>query len=301
MGNPLTVYFHFGLLGWPLGHSLSPAIHQSALEATGLHGEYVLYPAQPIPAGARAVNSLIQRFQRGDLQGLNVTIPHKQSVVPLLDSLTGVAQTAGAVNLIYRENGHLVGDNSDAPAFMTDLERITGFGDRAGTVLVLGAGGAARAAVFALLQAGWQVFVASRRVDAARQLAIDLAAQAGRDSQMIAALPLEAASLRNLPACDLVVNATPVGMFPHIHETPWPAEAPYPRHAAFYDMVYNPTETVLTKAARSAGLAAANGLGMLVEQAALSFERWTGQPAPRQVMREAALVSLSQAEATGPV
>ncbi len=293
--------YHFGLLGWPVGHSLSPAIHRAALEAWDLDGEYALYPAPPLPAGRQALEAHLQRLRQGDLHGLNVTIPHKRSVVPMLDGLSGSAEGVGAVNLIYRVNDRLLGDNSDAPAFMNDLQRLYGIDGRVGTALVLGAGGAARAAVYALLQAGWQVYVAARRIGSAYQLADDLARWTSSGSRSLTAQPLEPAVLKRLPACELVINATPVGMHPNPHETPWPADTPFPPQAIFYDMVYNPAETVLVKAARSAGLEATNGLGMLVEQAALSFECWTNLPAPRERMWEAAVASLSHTESPGPV
>jgi shikimate dehydrogenase len=288
--------FRLGLTGWPLDHSISPAIHLAALKASDLAGEYALYPVPPLPAGGQGLDTLTKRLRRRDMTGLNVTIPHKQSILPLLDRFTEVAEAASAVNLVYLDDGLLMGDNSDAPAFMSDLHRTFGFSGQPGKALVLGAGGAARAAVYALLHAGWMVSVASRRLDAAQQLVKDVASQAINGSHSLHALLLKPFVLRDLPDCELVVNATPVGMFPNIHETPWPEKTSFPPRASFYDMVYNPTETVLVKSARLAGLPAANGLGMLVEQAALSFERWTGIPADRDIMREAAVVSLSRTE-----
>jgi shikimate dehydrogenase len=289
----------FGLLGWPLDHSLSPVIHKAALAACGLEGDYALLPAPPLPAGAQILDSHLQKLRWGELHGLNVTIPHKQTVIPGLDGLTDIARAAGAVNLIYLENGLLIGDNSDAPAFLADLQRLLGSEGRPGTALVLGAGGAARAAVYALQNADWRVYIASRSVKTARQLITDLAPQGGKRLLPLTSLELEATALRELPAFDLLINATPLGMHPKIHEMPWPTEVPFPQHAAIYDMVYNPAETTLVKAARCAGLAAANGLGMLVEQAALSFERWTGLSAPREIMWETAVASLYKAGKSG--
>jgi shikimate dehydrogenase len=290
---PGSSEYQFLLIGWPLGHSLSPLIHAAALEAASLRGGYRLYPVPPLPTGADALSAVIEQMRSRDLHGVNLTIPHKQSVIPLLDGLTGVAKAVGAVNLIYMEDSRLIGDNSDAPAFVLDLQRTLGFNEQTGrTALILGAGGAARAAVHALLQAGWHVAIASRKLDAARQIVGELSQSKTTRSQRLAALPLEPDALGNMAGCDLVVNATPIGMLPQIHENPWPTGLPFPPYASIYDMVYNPEETALIKAARSAGISGVNGLGMLVEQAALSFERWTGFPAARRVMWEAAMNAL---------
>jgi shikimate dehydrogenase len=287
--SPGSSEYQFLLVGWPLGHSLSPFIHAAALEAASLRGGYRLFPVPPLPTGADALSAVIEQMRSRELHGVNLTIPHKQSVIPLLDGLTGVAKAVGAVNLIYMEDGRLIGDNSDAPAFLLDLQRTLGFNEQTGrTALILGAGGAARAAVHALLQAGWHVAIASRKLEAARQLVGELSQSKTTRSQRLMALPLEPDALGNMAACDLVVNATPVGMLPQIHENPWPAGLTFPPYASVYDMVYNPEETALIEAARSAGMSGVNGLGMLVEQAALSFERWTGLPAARGAMWEAA-------------
>jgi shikimate dehydrogenase len=291
--SPGSSEYQFSLVGWPLGHSLSPFIHAAALETASLRGGYRLYPVPPLPTGADALSAVIEKMRSGELHGVNLTIPHKQSVIPLLDDLTGVAKAVGAVNLIYIEDGCLIGDNSDAPAFLLDVQRTLGFTEQNGrSALILGAGGAARAAVYALLQAGWHVAIASRKVEAARQIVGELSQSKTTRSQRLAALPLEPDALGVMADCDLVVNATPVGMLPHTHENPWPGGLPFPPYASVYDMVYNPEETALVKAARSAGISGVNGLGMLVEQAALSFERWTGLPASRRVMWEAAMHAL---------
>jgi shikimate dehydrogenase len=284
--------YRFGLLGWPVGHSLSPQIHKAALEAAGLSGSYDLFPVPPLADGASAFQEVFDRFRRTELHGLNVTIPHKQAVLPMLDGLTKQAAAIGAVNLIYLESRRLLGDNCDAPAFMLDIKRSFALQDQPGTALILGAGGAARAAVFALLQAGWRVYVAARRVQAARELIADLAPHAVIGGREPRAVPLESAALAELPGCDLLINATPVGMPPLADCTPWPAELPFPADSHIYDMIYNPAQTILVSSARAAGRPASNGVGMLVEQAALSFERWTGLAAPRSIMLAAATDSL---------
>lgn len=276
----LPPFLRLGLIGWPLGHSLSPRLHAAALSAAGLQGEYRLYPVPPLPGGAIALSGLLGDLRQGRLDGLNVTIPHKQSVLPLLGELSAAARAIGAANTLYFRQGKLVGDNTDAPGFLADLARL-GFGGQ--NALVLGAGGSARAVCFALLGAGWQVTVTARRFEQAGSLAASLSAA----SAPLHALPLEPATLTR--PFSLIINTTPLGMSPDVGASPWPDGVPFPTGAAVYDLVYNPAETALVRSARRAGLCAATGLGMLVEQAALSFELWTGKNVPRAALWGAVL------------
>ena len=277
-------FLSLGLTGWPLGHSLSPRLHQAALTALDLAGEYRLYPVPPLPEGRGDLAKLVEQVRRGRLHGLNVTIPHKQSVLPLLDELTPAASAIGAVNTVYRRAGRLVGHNTDGPGFLADLERLGFAGLTSGPrpkALVLGAGGAARAVCWALAQAGWQVFITARRFEQASAVAAGLSA----NSWAASALTFEPASL--LLPFSLIINTTPVGMYPDVQASPWPDGILFPAGAAVYDLVYNPPETALIRAARAAGLPAATGLGMLVEQAALAFEAWTGRTVPRLLLWKA--------------
>lgn len=276
-----STFLRLGLTGWPLGHSLSPRLHQAALTALDLAGEYRLYPVPPLPEGRGDLAELVQQVRHGRLHGLNVTIPHKQNVLPLLDELTPAARAIGAVNTLYRQAGRLVGHNTDAPGFLADLERLGFAGPTSGPrpkALVLGAGGGARAVCCALAQAGWQVCITARRFEQASALAAGLSA----NSWAASALTYQPASL--LLPFSLIINTTPVGMYPDVQASPWPDGIPFPAGAAVYDLVYNPPETALVRAARDAGLPAATGLGMLVEQAALAFEIWSGRPVPRLVL-----------------
>ena len=285
--------YQLGLIGYPLGHSLSPAIHQAALQAMGLAGEYRLYPVRPLPHGQAELAELVEQVRQSGLDGLNVTIPHKPSVVPLLDRLTSTAAGIGAVNTIFREAGRLWGDNTDAPGFLADLQRLGVKGP--GRALVLGAGGSARSVVYGLMGQGWQVQIAARRLAQAQSLASDLArVNPGAEPPQAGYLSLT--GIRGGLPVDLIVNTTPVGMAPLLDANPWPAGLPLPPAAFVYDLIYNPAETPLMIAARHSGLEAANGLGMLVEQAALSLERWTGQPVPRQAMWEALQEFIHQTE-----
>jgi len=256
-------------------------IHHAALNMLGLSGEYRLFPVPPAGGEEAAIRELLAAMRDGTLHGLNVTIPHKQTVIPLLDALTPAAQAIGAVNTIFRQNGQVVGDNTDALGFYQDLmacwRRIQRDipADRPRRALVLGSGGSARAVTYILARRGWQVIVAARRPEVVET--------AWRD-RLDGVIPWETRTNLAKDTFDLVVNCTPLGMPPHTEGSPWPAGAPFPAQAIVYDLVYNPEETTLLRQARQAGHAAFSGLGMLIEQAALAFERWTGFAAPRAAM-----------------
>lgn len=268
----------FGLAGYPLAHSLSPAIHAAALRHCDLVGEYSLLPVPP--GDTQSLSDLLARLRTGEMTGLNVTIPHKQTMIPLLDELSPAAKAIGAVNTIYVRDGWLIGDNTDAPGFLADLKRSLNPLD-GHSALILGAGGSARAVVHALLGDDWQITVAARNMEQAMVLSRQFPEDAGR----IAQVELQGKILAPLLSGQaLVVNATPVGMSPDVDVSPWPTGLGFPEHAAVYDLVYNPRETVLVCQAHRAGLRAVTGLGMLVEQAALAFELWTGRAVPHEVL-----------------
>ncbi|NOY99583.1 MAG: shikimate dehydrogenase [Chloroflexi bacterium] len=273
------------LIGYPLTHSFSPRIHNAALQAAALHDWH--YSLLPIPP--KDLPAAVERLRAPDCAGANITIPHKQAIIPLLDSLTPAAQLIGAVNTIFKSGQKLVGDNTDALGFLAALKRWRV--DEPSNALILGAGGSARAVTYALLQNGWQVTIAARRLEQAQALAKD-GRQWSRDDDHPGAqgIPLSrlAHAVRHLPPGTLIVNCTPAGMFPRVEASPWPEGVPFPAGATVYDLVYNPRETRLVRQARAEGLPAVTGLGMLVEQAALAFEHWTGRTAPRDVMASAA-------------
>ncbi|MDK2981379.1 MAG: shikimate dehydrogenase [Chloroflexota bacterium] len=271
-----------GLTGYPLAHSLSPRIHQAALDHAHLKGSYKLFPIAP--DDLNSLQALLAQVRDGELDGLNVTIPHKQHVLPFLDALTPEALAIGAVNTIVCREGKLVGANTDAPGFLADLRQAFPRKpwELAGRkhALVLGAGGAARAVVYALLSDGWQVTLAARRIAQAQALADDI-----KDSgESLAAIALKPDVLQPLvDEVTLLVNCTPLGMHPNEDASPWPQGLALPPLAAVYDLVYNPRETRLVQSACAAGLPAAGGLGMLLAQAALAFEIWTDIAVPRPV------------------
>ena len=271
--------FKLGLIGYPLSHSLSPKIHNAALHACGLEGDYILFPIHL--EDKEGLQTLLSRVRSGEIHGLNVTIPHKQAVIPFLEELTPTAKAIGAVNTIYLLDNHLIGDNTDAPGFLSDLKNFLTTETRSHgdlRALVLGAGGSARAVVYALLKDNWNVSISARRIEQAIGLANALM---NRKLQIT-----EIENLQSLTSnLSIIVNTTPVGMAPNIDQSPLPENLSLPRHVSIYDLVYNPGETRLVKDARAQGLNATTGLGMLIEQAALSFEIWTGKSPPRELLR----------------
>jgi shikimate dehydrogenase len=268
------------LLGYPLAHSRSPAMQNAALQAAGLRDWH--YEARPVTKAQLA--EAVAQLREPAWAGANVTVPHKETVIPYLDGLTPVAQAIGAVNTLVKRDGRLLGHNTDAAGFLADLygHEVHLAHRRA---VVLGAGGAARAVIAALLGVNTQVRIIARRPDQAQALVANL--QSPVSIEIFDWSPLgfwQATDDQRL----LIVNTTPLGMSPHPNASPWLAGAPFPPDAFVYDLVYNPPVTQLVRAARAEGLRADTGLGMLIEQGALAFELWTGKAAPREVMRKAA-------------
>jgi shikimate dehydrogenase len=249
-----------------------------------LEGDYGCFQIEPMPQGEADLHKLLDQLRVENLHGLNVTLPHKETVIDKLDRLTPSANRIGAVNTIYKDGATLVGDNTDRDGFLLDLKNA--LAPEVGTALVLGAGGSARAVVSGLSDQGWKVWVAARKLEQARQLTDAFRRGAGTT---ISPINLDSGSIGALGTeLNLIINTTPVGMSPDVHDSPWPKDFPFPQEACLYDLVYTPRQTQLVQAARAAGLQAESGMGMLVEQAALSFECWTGQAAPRLAMRQAA-------------
>jgi shikimate dehydrogenase len=269
------------LLGYPLGHSVSPAMHTAALAETGLAGW--TYAAQPVPP--EGLPAAVENLRQPGVAGANVTVPHKQAIMSLLDGVTPVARAIGAVNTVVKQpDGSLLGHNTDAAGFLADLYTL-GVRISGRPVLVLGAGGSARAVVAGCAGVGARIRLVARR-----------RAQAEALEGLAPVTLYDWTPLGLLQACDdttLIVNCTPLGMAPDTGASPWLAGTPFPPTAFVYDLVYNPAETRLTRAAQAEGVRAATGLGMLVEQGALAFELWTGHAAPRVTMRRAAEVALA--------
>jgi shikimate dehydrogenase len=263
-----------GIIGDPVAHSLSPAIHNAAFDASGLDWVYVAFPVSA-GAGAEAVGAV----RTLGLGGLSVTMPHKVDAATACDELSDHARALGAVNTIVPlVGGALRGESTDGDGFLRALAEED-FAPDGRRCLVLGAGGAARAIVLALGRAGATVTIAARRAEAARGAAALAVGSQGIDFQAVDTAVADA---------DLIVNATPLGM----QREPPPFD-PLLLHAdqVIFDAVYFPNETPLLAAARACGARATNGLAMLVHQAALQFEHWTGRPAPLDAMRAAAMLA----------
>ena len=258
-----------GVCGWPVAHSRSPAMHEAALAAAGLEGwSYQLLPLPP-----ELFAETVRALPAAGFRGVNVTIPHKQAALALADTASHAAREIGAANtLTFERDGAINADNTDAPGLIAALgERWDPAGRR---VLVLGAGGAARAAVWALLQAGAaDVAVWNRTAERARALAGELGGRAVEEA----------------PPAEIVVNCTSVGLADRdatFKALPLQADS-LGAGSCVVDMVYRDGGTRLLEAARTRGADVIDGLEILVAQGAASFERWTGRTAPRQAMREA--------------
>jgi shikimate dehydrogenase len=263
-----------GVAGWPVAHSRSPAIQNAALRATGL-GDTWRYQLLPVPP--ELFDETIKALPAAGFRGINVTIPHKAAALALASSATARAKAIGAANtLLFQSGGGIHADNTDAPAFINALaERVHVSGIRA---LVLGAGGTARAAVWALVNAGAkEVLVWNRTHDRAQQLCAELGAT-----------PLEQFALGS--PIDVIANATAIGLQAGDKLTDLPSFA-QPDQLRSYgvvaDFVYSGHETPLLKAARHAGVPTVDGLELLIGQGALAFELFTGLPAPLEVMQQA--------------
>jgi shikimate dehydrogenase len=265
------------VLGWPVEHSLSPVIHNAAFDALGLDWTYV---ALPVADGGvpEAVAGLVAL----GFAGANVTMPHKEAVADAVDRVSEDAERLRAVNTIEVIGGASVGHNTDAPGFSRFLERDAAFDPAGRTALLYGAGGAARACALALARAGLTRLVVALRVPARAK---DLEAALDGFPTKVDVVAFDEA--RTVGA-DLLVNATPLGV--HDEDLPLPGLG---ASTVAVDLLYRPAITPLQRAVRAAGGAAFGGLGLLLQQAALSFEIWTAQEPPLQVMSAAALAALA--------
>ena len=271
-----------GIIGFPIRHSISPIFQQAALDYCEIEATYRAWEVTPDEAGA-----FVQGLRKPDKLGINVTVPHKEAVIPYLDEVDDWATEAGAVNTIVNRSGRLTGHNTDGYGFLRALQEEGAFNPRGRRVLILGAGGAARGVVLALIRANVdQLTIANRTVSRAQRLA-ELARASGVTSE---AIPLSGSDLTEAAAqAELIVNCTTIGMAHGPDEKGTPLSWRQIRPTALvYDLVYNPVETPLLRAAGRAGARALGGISMLVYQGAASFEMWTGRPAPISVMVQAA-------------
>lgn len=278
-----------GVIGDPVEHTMSPVMHNAAFREMGLDYWYL-----PFRVKKEELGKAIDGLKALNMRGLSVTIPHKVAVIQFLDELDPLAEKIGAVNTIVNDDGALTGYNTDGAGFLQALlER--GIEPVGKNVVVLGAGGASRAISFTMADRGARLVILNRLagLDRAKELA-------GRISQVftreVEALALNRENLaRVLGKASILVNATSAGMTPDIDETPVAADLLKPGLIVF-DIVYNPIKTRLLREAEAAGAKTIGGLDMLVWQGALAFEKWTGQQAPVELMRQEAIKALAKHE-----
>ncbi len=277
------------LIGDPVEHTMSPAMHNAAFKKLGLDYLYIAFrvkPEQLVGAitGLRALN----------VKGFNVTIPHKVAVIPLLDSLDPLAEKIGAVNTVVNNGGLLTGYNTDAEGFLRSLTK-KGIEPEEKNIVVLGAGGASRAISYILAQKGARLTILNRRLELhwAENIARLIKKDIDKDIKVgeLTARTLSPA----LEKADILVNATSVGMNPASDKSPVPARLLQPRLVVF-DIVYNPIITRLLREAKAAGAKVIGGVDMLAAQGALAFEKWTGHAAPVELMRREAVKMLEGLE-----
>lgn len=277
----MTDPIRLGIFGFPVAHSKSPQMHRAAARALGIALEYDLFEVAPADLAAE-----VRAKHEERIGGYNLTVPHKEAVIALLDEVAADARSIGAVNTVVRTDDRYVGHNTDAPGFVRSLEEA-GVRIEDARVVILGAGGAARAAVVGLADAGaGEIAVLARRPERSEALAESLAGHVD--------CPLEAAPLSeadwHFDSATLVVQATSATLESNPRAFEFAAMLPIdtlPPDAAVIDMVYEPLETVVLARARGRGLKVVDGLGMLLHQGVIAFEMWTGIEPPLDVMREA--------------
>ena len=262
----------YGVMGKPIGHSLSPVMHNAAFSATGMNAVYLAFEPEDSDGCLRGMRAL-------GIRGMSVTIPFKSAVIPYLDDLDPLAEKIGAVNTIVNDKGRLVGFNTDALAAVQSLEeRIALPGT---TCLIFGAGGAARAIGFALREKGVAVSVANRSLERGKELARDLKCPY---------VPLD--KTRGSKA-DLIIQTTPVGMYPHVDRCCVPEHILEPGTVVM-DIIYNPLETTLLRIAQARNCVTVTGLDMFIYQGAEQFKLWTGNNPPVAVMTSAVKQALQE-------
>ncbi|MDI6716551.1 MAG: shikimate dehydrogenase [Actinomycetota bacterium] len=277
-----------GIIGYPLTYTLSPAMHNRAFEVCNLNYCYL-----PFIVESENLKTAIEGIRALKIKGINVTMPHKEAVIDFLDELSPEAEIIGAVNTIGNNEGHLIGYNTDGKGFLRSLEEES-YNPSGKIAIILGTGGAAKAVAVALAEAGIsEIIIVGRSKKKASIIKDALVNKLVNIS--ISTLSFDGNLADKFQVGDLIVNATPVGMKGHGDLLPVPLELINKRHFV-YDLVYTPQETTLMTEARKRGARVANGLGMLLHQAASAFEIWTGILAPVDAMRQALVLELESRE-----
>ncbi len=279
------------LLGYPVSHSISPAFQQAALDHLGIQAQYSVFPT-PV----EELEDRVRLLRTDEYLGANVTIPLKERVVKLLDSMDPWAEQIGAVNTIVKTDRKLIGHNTDADGFIRSLQTVGGFKTQGKTAMLIGAGGVARAATFAMIKGKAYSLTLTDVLSERAEVLATAARYLGMHVKVVAVNSQDFQDAAR--HSDLIVNCTPIGMSYGPAEGQTPLEPRLIRSGAFvYDMVYTPADTPLLMAARQAGARTLGGLAMLVFQGAAAFELWTGQKAPLDVMFKAAEAALTATQA----
>ncbi|MCQ4086215.1 shikimate dehydrogenase [Saccharibacillus sp. JS10] len=277
MNEPLKL----GVIGDPIAHSKSPIMHNAALRERGIAGDYTALHVKP-----HDLEEMISKMREEGYRGINVTIPHKEHVMPYLDELSEEARRIGAVNTIINDAGRLIGRNTDGIGYVRSLKEEAAGELQGRRIVVLGAGGAARGIIYALAaEQPQRITLLNRTVERAEALAREWS-----DLAEISALPMTEAKTA-IQDADLVINTTSIGMHPHTDSIPLDIEW-LKGTEIVSDLIYNPLETRLLQSAKAKGCVAHGGLGMFVYQGAYAFEYWTGVSAPIEVMRNAVLADM---------
>ncbi len=267
-----------GIIGDPIEHTMSPAIHNAAFQAMGLDYVYVSFGVK-----GEGLKQAIEGMRALGMRGMSVTIPHKVAALPMMDKLDPLAEKIGAVNTVVNDNGVLTGYNTDATGFLQAmLEK--GVEPAGKNVTIVGAGGASRAVSFILADRGANPVILNRieEIDWAINLAGRISETFGKN---VEALELNRDNLaRALENTEILVNATSVGMSPNVDNTPVPADL-LRADLTVYDIIYNPVKTKLLQDAEAAGASIISGVDMLVWQGVQAFEKWTGQKPPAELMK----------------
>jgi len=267
-----------GILGNPVGHSISPQIHNTISSLLGVNAVYI-----PLKSDISDLEDTVKGLKAVNISGFNVTIPFKEKIMRYLDECSQEAQLIGAVNTVVNKNGRLVGYNTDAEGFSKSFEKTFGKNFKSARILILGAGGAARAvAVKAAMQGADMINIVNRTIRRASEIA-DLINN-NYTGCKAAALGFDDIKQRNLlEQTDVIINTTPIGMHPCIDDSPVGMEYEFSEKHTVYDLIYNPPETKLLKHAKKSGAKALNGLGMLLYQAIFAYELITGISVPDDV------------------
>lgn len=274
-----------GIFGYPISHTLSPAMHNAVIKALGLDMVYLPFEVKP-----SSLKEAINGIKSLGIIGVNITIPHKEAVIRFLDDISEEARLVGAVNTIVNKDRKLVGHNTDGSGYIASLKEELGFNPKSKRIIIIGAGGAARGILVALaIKKPKAITVANRTLSRAVSL-IKTFKEKFSDTKF-EAIGIDDKMLKmSFNSADLLVNTTSVGM-KQSKALKIPLET-LPKVAIVSDIIYNPLETALLKKAAKLGLATHSGLGMLIHQGARSFKLWTGFDAPIEVMRRAALKAL---------